>query len=212
VYVPPAFQESRLPVLHTAIRSAGLAILVTFGSEGIVASHVPMLLDDAEGPKGTLSGHIARANGQWRQSAADVPALAIFPGPDAYVSPSFYATKRETGKVVPTWNYIAVHAYGPLAFFDDPAELHALVSRLTAKHEGGRAAPWAVTDAPAEFIASQLKGIVGFRLAITRLEGKWKLSQNRPMADRLGVIEGLEEEGGPEAAAIADAVAAALPG
>jgi transcriptional regulator len=211
VYVPPAFQETRLSVLHAAIRAVGLPILVTAGPEGIVASHVPMLLDDADGPNGTLLGHIARANNQWQRSAADVAGLAIFPGPDAYISPSAYATKRETGKVVPTWNYIAVHAYGTLAFFDDPTELHALVSRLTVRHESGRAAPWAVTDAPADFIASQLKGIVGFRLAIARLEGKWKLSQNRPMADRLGVIEALEE-GGPAAAAVADAVAATLPG
>jgi len=213
MYVPPAFREDRPKILRAAIRASGLAILVTFGPEGLIASHVPMLLDEPEGPEtagrhGVLVGHIARANPQWRASAADVQALAIFPGPDAYVSPSLYATKRESGKVVPTWNYVAVHAYGALAFFDDPHELHALVSRLTASHEAARPAPWAVTDAPASFIASQLKGIVGFRLEIARLEGKWKMSQNRPMADRVGVIEGLRHEGAPEVAA---AVAAALP-
>ncbi len=213
MYVPPAFREDRPEILRAAVRATGLAVLVSFGPEGLIASHVPMLLDEPEGPDiagehGVLVGHVARANPQWRASAADVQALAIFPGPDAYVSPSLYATKRETGKVVPTWNYVAVHAYGRLTFFDDPRELHALVSRLTVAHEAARPAPWAVTDAPAGFIASQLKGIVGFRLEIARLEGKWKMSQNRPMADRLGVVAGLAEEG---AASVAEAVAAALP-
>jgi transcriptional regulator len=211
MYVPPAFREDRPEVLRAAIRASGLAILVSFGPEGLIASHVPMMLDEADGPHGALIGHLARANPQWRVTAADIPALAIFPGPDAYISPSWYATKRETGKVVPTWNYVVVHAYGPLVFFDEPEALHALVSRLTAAHEAGRSMPWAVTDAPAGFIASQLKGIVGFRLAITRLEGKWKMSQNRPMADRLGAIGGLRQEGTVNAAAVAEAISAALP-
>lgn len=210
MYVPPAFREDRPEVLRRAIGSTGLAILVTFGSEGLIASHVPMMFDDLHGPNGALIGHISRANGQWRESAPDVPALAIFPGPESYISPSWYPTKRETGKVVPTWNYVAVHAYGPLAFFHEPDELRTLVTRLTALHEGNRDKPWAVTDAPEDFITSQLKGIVGFRLTITRLEGKWKMSQNRPMSDRVGVIEGLEREGTPAAAAVADAVASAL--
>jgi len=211
MYVPPAFREDRPEVLRAAIRASGLAILVSFGSEGLIASHVPMMLDEADGPHGTLLGHIARGNPQWRASDADVPALAIFPGPDAYISPSWYATKRETGKVVPTWNYVTVHAYGPLVFFEEAEALRGLVSRLTVAHEAGRPAPWAVTDAPEGFITSQLKGIVGFRLAITRLEGKWKMSQNRPLEDRLGAIEGLEQEGTPGAAAVADTVAATLP-
>jgi transcriptional regulator len=212
MYVPPAFREDRPEVLHATIRQSGLAILVSAGPEGPIASHVPMMLDAAEGPHGVLLGHLARANPQWRISAAAAPALAIFPGPDAYISPSWYATKRETGKVVPTWNYVAIHASGPITFFDDPDALHALVTRLTALHEAGRPQPWAVSDAPADFIASQLKGIVGFRLAIARLEGKWKMSQNRPMPDRVGVIEGLEREGTAEAAAVADAVSATLAG
>ena len=212
MYVPPAFREDRPEVLRAAIRATGLAILVSHGPEGIVASHVPMLLDDAGGANGTLLGHIARANTQWRQSTPDIPALAIFPGPDAYISPSWYATKRVTGKVVPTWNYVAVHAYGQLVFFDDPGELRALVSRLTSVREAGRPVPWAVTDAPADFVASQVKGIVGFRLAITRLEGKWKMSQNRPMADRLGVIDGLRQQAEPTGAAVANLVRASLRG
>ena len=210
MYVPPAFREDRPEVLQAPIRATRLAILVSHGPAGIIASHVPMLLDEA-GPHGTLLGHIAKANPQWRQTAADTAALAIFPGVDAYISPSAYATKRETGKVVPTWNYVAIHAYGPIQFFQDADALHALVSRLTEAHEAGRPAPWAVTDAPAEFIASQLKGIVGFRLAITRLEGKWKMSQNRPVADRLGVVEALKRDHDPAATAVAELVAATLP-
>ncbi len=210
MYVPPAFREDRPEVLRAAIRATGLAILISEGPEGIIASHVPMLLDEAEGTNGLLLGHIARANPQWRSKAAEVEGLAIFPGPDAYISPNWYVTKRETGKVVPTWNYVAVHAYGRLVFFDDREELRALVTRLTATHEGTFPAPWAVSDAPADFIASQLKGIVGFRLAITRLEGKWKMSQNRPEADRLGVIEGLKEQKGAAPAVVSDTVAAAL--
>jgi len=217
MYVPPAFREDRPEVLRAAIRATRLAILVSAGPDGPIASHVPLMLDETDGPDtakggGTLLGHLARANPQWRVSAGTVPALAIFPGPDAYISPAWYATKRETGKVVPTWNYVAVHATGPIEFFDDPDALLALVTRLTARHESGRPSPWKVTDAPPDFIASQLKGIVGFRLAITRLEGKWKMSQNRPMPDRVGVIEGLEREGTPDAAAVADAVSSTLAG
>ncbi|MGH7056769.1 MAG: FMN-binding negative transcriptional regulator [Acetobacteraceae bacterium] len=211
MYVPTAFSETRLPVLHAAIRSTGLAILASFGPEGIIASHVPMLLDEAAGPNGTLSGHVARANGQWRLTASDVPALAIFPGLDGYVSPSWYPSKKADGKAVPTWDYIAVHAYGPLAFFDDADELLAQVTRLTEKHEAGRARPWTPNEAPEEYIAKMLKAIVGFRLPITRIEGKWKLSQNRPLADRLGVVEGLENEGNAAAAELANAVAEAFP-
>jgi transcriptional regulator len=169
---------------------------------------VPMLLDQEPAPYGTLAGHLSRGNGQWRRADAGVPALAIFLGPEAYVSPSWSATKRQTGKVVPTWNYVAVHAYGELRFFEAAERLGALVTRLTEMHEAARTAPWAVADAPAEFIRSQLKGIVGFELPIARLEGKWKMSQNRPAEDRTGTIEGLRREGGPDAAAVAEIMAA----
>lgn len=210
MYVPALFREDRPEALHAAIRATGLAILVSVGPDGIIASHVPMLLDEAVGEHGMLVGHIARANPQWRAKAAEIEGLAIFPGPDAYISPNWYVTKRETGKVVPTWNYIAVHAYGRLAFFDGREELLELVTRLTRKHEGTLPTPWAVSDAPVDFIAAQLKGIVGFRLAITRLEGKWKMSQNRPEADRLGVIEGLRQQEGAAQASVSNAVADAL--
>jgi len=191
MYNPPAFAETRVPVLHAAMRDIGLATLVTLEADGIVASHVPMLVDPEPAPFGTLLGHVARANPQWRAPSREIEALAIFLGPEAYISPSLYPTKAATGKVVPTWNYVAVHAWGRLETFDDPARLLALVTRLTERHEAGRARPWAVSDAPADFVAGQLKGIVGFALEVTRLEGKWKVSQNRPAADRASVAAGL---------------------
>ena len=202
MYVPPHFQQSDLALLHDAIRGAGLATLVSLGADGLIASHVPLMLDAAAGPNGTLVGHLAKGNPQGRGAVVGTDALAIFQGPDAYITPSWYATKRETGKVVPTWNYVAIHVYGPLEFFDDAAELLEVVTRLTTLHEGPRPAPWAVSDAPPDFIQAHLKGIVGFRMPITRLEGKWKMSQNRPAADRIGVAEGLRAEGRDAAAAL----------
>lgn len=192
MYVPPAFRMQHLPEIHAAVRAMRLASLVTAGPEGLMATPLPVLLEPAEGELGTLYGHVARANPQWRTPGE---ALAIFQGPDAYVTPSWYAVKRETGKVVPTWNYLAVHATGPVEFFDDPERVRALVTRLTDAHEAGRADPWEVGDAPAAFIASQLKGIVGLRLPIARLEGARKMSQNRPAADRAGVAAGLAASG-----------------
>ena len=203
MYVPPHFAEQDKAQLHQAIRETRLATLVTLGSEGLEASHVPILLDEGEGPWGAIRGHLARANPQWRRAATETPALAMFLGPDAYVTPSWYATKRETGKVVPTWNYLAVHAYGRIEFFEDAERLRDIVTSLTRRHEGWRAAPWAVSDAPEDYIRAQLRGIVGFRLPVERLEGKWKLSQNRTEADRQGVIEGLEGESGALEAEIA---------
>jgi transcriptional regulator len=206
MYVPPVFEEKDLSVLHDAIRRSGLATLVTLGAEGLEASHVPMLLDAEPAPFGTLHGHIARANLQWRRAAAEVHALAMFLGPDAYVSPSWYPSKQQTGKVVPTWNYVAVHAYGPVRFYDDADHLLALVTNLTARHETPRAAPWAVTDAPEDYVRGLLGQIVGFEIPVARLEGKWKMSQNRPAQDRGGVVEGLAREGGSTGAAVAGLV------
>jgi transcriptional regulator len=196
MYLPPNFKQDQVPVLHEAIRRSGLATLVTSGADGLIASHVPMLLDPEPGPYGMLRGHVSRANPQWRGVTPGVEALAMFLGPDAYITPSWYETKRETGKVVPTWNYVAIHAYGTIEFFDDADRLLAIVTALTEKQEAKRAAPWAVSDAPADFIKAQLKGIVGFALPISRLEGKWKMSQNRPAQDRAGVIAGLAGESG----------------
>ena len=169
-----------------------LAHLVTATAEGIIATPLPLFLVESEGDKGTLYGHVARANPQWR-TAPTCDAMAIFAGPDAYVTPAWYLTKPETGKVVPTWNYIAVHAYGPVEFFEDADRLLDIVTRLTDLHEQARAEPWAVTDAPADFIKAQLRGIVGLRMPITRLDAKRKMSQNRNAVDRAGVIKGLAE-------------------
>lgn len=201
MYIPPHFAEHRPEVLHAAMRRTGLANLVTCGPDGLMASPLPLMLDAAEGPHGTLYGHLARANPQWRQPPSH-DALAIFMGPDAYVSPSWYETKRQTGKVVPTWNYITVHASGPITWFEDAADLLDVVTRLTKLHEDPRPTPWAVSDAPPDFVRAQLKGIVGFRLPIHTLQGKWKLSQNRPLLDRAGVVQGMQADNEPMAALI----------
>ena len=200
MYVPPAFREDRTEILHAAIRAASLPVLIGTGPAneggGLIASHVPMLLDPDAGPLGTLIGHVARANPHIHATGQ---ALAIFQGPDAYITPSWYATKRETEKVVPTWNYIAVHATGTLEWFTDPDRLLDVVTRLTNRYEGAReklgANPWAISDAPADFVVGMLKGITGFVLPIAHLEGKWKMSQNRPQADRQGVAAGLTADG-----------------
>jgi transcriptional regulator len=197
MYTPPAFREADPATLRQIMREARLSTLVTATAEGLIATPLPFILDETEGEHGVLHGHVAKANTQWKVPPIG-DALAIFAGPDAYISPSWYASKREHGKVVPTWNYTAVHAYGPVEFFEDDARLHAVVTRLTNLHENSREKPWAVTDAPDQFIKSQLKGIVGIRLPITRIEGKRKVSQNRPEADRQGVAMGLgqsEREG-----------------
>ena len=172
------------------MREARLSTLVTATQEGMVATPLPLFLDENEGEFGTLHGHMAKANRQWNLDPAG-EALVVFMGPDAYVTPSWYPSKREHGKVVPTWNYAAVHAYGPVEFYDDEDRLHDVVTRLTDLYEKPREEAWAVTDAPEKFIGAQLRGIVGIRLPITRIEGKRKMSQNRPEADRDGVAAGL---------------------
>lgn len=197
MYMPPAFHDEDRASIHAGMRAARLANLVTATADGPQVSPLPLLLDETEGEFGTLYGHLARANPQWRMPALG-EAVAVFMGPDAYVTPAWYQTKQETGKVVPTWNYVTVHAHGTAEFFDDPDRLLAVVSRLTRLHEAGRATPWEVSDAPADFIAAQLRGIVGLRLPITRLEGKRKMSQNRSAADRQGVAQGLAESPRPE--------------
>jgi transcriptional regulator len=191
MYTPPAFAEDDPATIRQIVRDARLATLVTATAEGLVATPLPLMLAD-EGERGVLYGHVAKANPQWKLPPVG-EALAMFSGPDAYITPSWYASKREHGKVVPTWNYVAVHAYGPVEFFEDPDRLYDVVTRLTNLHEGERPERWAVTDAPAEFIRSQLRGIVGLRLPIARIEGKRKLSQNRPAGDRQGVAAGLAE-------------------
>jgi len=207
MYVPAQFKEDRVPILHDAIRKYGFGTLVTSSEQEMEASHLPMLLDPEPAPFGTLLGHLARANPQWQRVKPGFEALAIFLGPNTYITPSWYPTKQQTGKVVPTWNYLAIHAYGSISFFDDAAELRDHVSKMTGMHEAPRAKPWAVSDAPADFVDQMVRAIVGFRLHITRLEGKWKMSQNRPQQDVSGVLEGLAREDGEAAAQIAEIVA-----
>jgi transcriptional regulator len=184
--------------------------LVTRSGDGIVADHIPFLIDPASGDKGVLRAHVARANPVWRVHPAGVEALVIFTGPDHYISPSWYPSKRETGKVVPTWNYVAVHAYGPLRVIDDPVWLRRLLDELTARHEAGRTPPWAVADAPEDFIATLMRSIVGIEVTIARIEGKHKISQNRSRSDRAGVVAGLTASDGDQARAMAKLVEQAL--
>ena len=202
MYVPPHFREDQVPELHDFIRAAPLATLVSSTPAGLFASHLPLLIDPEPKPFGTLSGHLARANPHWKEATSGTEALAIFTGPQAYITPAWYVAKQETGKVVPTWNYAAVHAYGTLRFFEDEASLLRLVTRLTETHEAKRAAPWAVSDAPPDFVKGMLRAIVGFELTVTRLEGKWKMSQNRPPADIERVVEGLDRDGEAAVAAV----------
>jgi transcriptional regulator len=189
MYTPAHFREDRLPVLHDFIRKHPFATVVTSG-DGLAASHVPLLLDVTDGLT-ALRGHLARANPQLQVLDGGAEVLAVFHGPQFYVSPSWYVEKERNGRVVPTWNYIAVHAYGRASVIRDRGEIVALVRELTDAHEAAFDKPWSVDDAPPEFIDSMLGAIVGFRIEVTRLEGKWKLSQNRPADDRASVIEAL---------------------
>ena len=191
MYTPRAFALDDLPEIQQLIQHTRLAQLITVGENGLQASHLPLLLNPDEGPNGTLYGHLAKANPQWRELQNGSEALVIFAGADAYISPAFYPAKAEHGKVVPTWNYIAVHAYGTPAVFSDAERLLKVVTALTDRHESGRAQPWRVSDAPADYIDGMLKAIVGFALPIERLVGKRKLSQNRSAADMAGVRDGL---------------------
>jgi transcriptional regulator len=206
-YVPPHFHQHDADELHALIKRAPFATLITVCGREPLASHVPLLLE-RHGDDVSLAGHLARANPQWLQhrNDGDVDALAIFLGPDAYVSPAWYAAKAEHGRVVPTWNYVAVHARGRLRFYDDPVRLRALVERLTTRHESELPVPWSVDDAPEGFVEAQLRGIVGFELAVTSLVGKWKLSQNRSEADRSGVRAGLSARGDAGSAGVAEAM------
>ncbi len=190
MYNPPAFVEDRPDELQAIMLAASLPVLVSPSKNGLIATHLPLLYEAPD----RLIGHVARANPHWRDFDPTAELLAIFTSVDGYISPSFYTTKAETGKVVPTWNYQAVHATGRLEIVEDPGPLLGIVTRLTERYEAGRTKPWAVADAPADYIASQLKGIVGLILHITRLEGKAKLSQNRTKADQAGAIAGVAQE------------------
>jgi transcriptional regulator len=206
MYLPSHFEETRAVVLHQFIRSHPLGALVTFGADGLNANHVPFEIDPHPAPLGTLRAHVARANPVWRQFSREVEPLVIFQGPQTYITPSWYQTKKETGKVVPTFNYIVLHAYGAMRVIEDAGWLRKFVGGLTDRFEASRAQPWAVTDAPEDFIAMQLRAIIGIEISVTRLIGKWKTSQNRPAADQKGVVAGLRESDDAVAQAMAAAV------
>jgi len=191
MHLPSHFRETRVDVLHRLIREHPLGALVTLDAKGLDANHIPFEIDFEPAPFGTLRGHVARANPVWRNFLQETEALVIFQGAHAYVTPSWYPTKRETGKVVPTYNYAVVHAYGRLRAVEDREWLRELVTRLTDHHEASRTEPWHVGDAPPDYIDQMLAAIVGIEIPITRLLGKWKVSQNRVPADRDGVVEGL---------------------
>ena len=191
MYTPSAFRQHDLATLHREIQTCRLATLISHGESGLQASHLPVLLRPEQGAHGTLYGHLARANPHARLLADGGEALVVFSSAEAYVSPSWYPAKAEHGKVVPTWNYIAVHAYGRAEVFDDAERLLNLLGELTDRHEQSRPQPWTIADAPQDYIAGMLRAIVGFALPIERLEGKWKLGQNRSEADQHGVRDGL---------------------
>ena len=191
MYNPSSFAEHDVLVMYDFIEAHPLGALVTASPSGLFATHLPLVLDRGLGPNGTLQGHIARANPHHELAGEGAEALVLFTGPDAYVTPTMYATKAKHGKVVPTWNYVAVHAHGTLRFVREADALRRHLGRLTAQHEAPRPHPWAITDAPADYIEKQLGAIVGVEIEITRLEGKWKMSQNRSAEDVGGVIDGL---------------------
>ena len=206
MYIPEAFREDNVPALHEMMRAHPLATVVTATVDGLDANHIPLLVDAEPGPYGTLRGHVARANAMWKQASADADALVLFHGPNTYVSPSWYPSKQQTGKAVPTWNYMVVHAHGRPRFIEDADWLRAHVTALSAAHEAGRSPAWQVADAPDGFIDAMVRGIVGIEMPITRLVGKWKLSQNRTAEDRNAVVAALESDPAPAAQAVAAAM------
>lgn len=203
MYLPGYFNESRPEVIQALMRARPLAALVAQCESGLVANHIPVEALPEPAPFGVLRGHVARANPLWKEYRAGSEALAIFQGPQAYISPSFYPAKQATGEVVPTWNYAVVHAHGTLRFVQDTEWLKALVMRLTDTQEASRPLPWKVTDAPAPYLEKMLSLIVGFELSIVRLTGKWKISQNHPTANREGVVKALSDDPGADAREIA---------
>lgn len=195
MHIPSHFAESRLPVLHELIRARPFATLVAASPKGLDANHVPMLLDVAQEPFGVLRGHVGRANPVWREVRDGAEVLVIFHGPEGYVSPRWYPSKKADSRVVPTWNYVAVHARGNIAWRQDAPWLRAMLDEMAETYEGAREDAWKVEDAPPEYTARMLDAIVGFEIPIAAITGKWKLSQNKNGADQSGVLAGLEAEG-----------------
>ena len=205
MYLPEVFEERDVDTLHRTIEAHPLGALVAVTSGGLDANHIPFLIDAEPAPFGSLHGHVARANPVWRELDG-APALVIFQGPQQFITPSWYPTKQETGRVVPTWNYVVVHAHGRARVIDDHAQVRAHLERLTDRHEQSRDNPWKVTDAPDDFIDKMASAVVGIEMTVERLIGKWKVSQNRTTRDREGVVNGLVQNGSPAARAMADLV------
>ena len=206
MYIPAAHAETDVAVLHALIRAHPLGTWVTLDGDGLVANHVPFLIDPQRGPNGTLIAHVARANPVWHAFSTSVPSLVVFQGADAYISPSWYASKRAHGKVVPTWNYAVVHAQGMPRAIEDHDWLRRLLHSLVTKHESTQQVPWKIADAPADFVDGLLRVIVGIEIPIDTISGKWKVSQNRPEADRRGVADALAARDDDTSAAMAELV------
>jgi transcriptional regulator len=211
MYQPKHFEETRIEVMQALVAAQPLCTLVTLSDEGLVADQIPMLLRHGEGPMGTLVGHVARANPLWRETRLDTPVLAIFQGPQHYISPSWYPTKQEHGKVVPTWNYVVVQARGLLQIHDDPVWVRQQATQITDHQERAAAKPWAVNDAPRDYTDSMIKAVVGISIEITLWSGKWKLSQNQPELNRAGVVQALGGLQSAQAQAMAVMVSAHAP-
>jgi len=203
MYLPKHFEQNDVAVLHDLMRAHPLATLVTLASDGLNANHIPLHVCAEPAPLGTLRGHVARTNPMWNDFRGDVAALAIFHGPQVYISPTWYPTKAQTGRVVPTWNYVVVHAYGPLRIIDDPAWVRGLLQTLTTEHEAAQPKPWTMQDAPEEFVAKMVAGVVGIEMVISSLSGKYKTSQNQPSENRAGVVQALRAQRTDEAQAMA---------
>ena len=211
LYSPRWSKEDRIEVLQLEVNKISFGAIITVGPPGLMVSHVPMLLDPSRGRLGTLFGHLAKGNSQWRDSSVASEGLATFMGPDAYVSPNWYPTKKVNGEQVPTWNYIEVQVRGPVTFFDDPKKLLAVVTDLSSHHEADSQEPWSVSDAPAGYVRKELKSIVGFEMQISKIEGKWKLSQNKAKEDREGVKRGLVKRNRPGVTSVSKEMQAHLP-
>ncbi|MBV8665403.1 MAG: FMN-binding negative transcriptional regulator [Burkholderiaceae bacterium] len=206
MYLPAHFEETRSELLHGLIREHGLGTLVVMTADGLEANHIPFELEVGADGACTLRAHVARGNPVWRTFSEDVDALVVFQGAQSYISPSYYPSKQQDGKVVPTYNYMVVHACGPLKVVQDAAWLRGLVGRLTDRYEAGRPAPWKVDDAPADYVEKMLSAIVGIEIPVRKMAGKWKVSQNRTVPDRAGVVAGLQQQGDENAVAMSNAV------
>lgn len=212
MYIPKLFEEKRLDVLHSFVREHPFGALVVLSADGLDANHLPFEIDTDSGPFGTLHCHVSRSNPVWRDFSPTTEALAIFQGPNTYITPTWYPSKQETGKDVPTWNYIIVHARGPLRVIDDVRHVRAHLEKLVTRNEAGRPHPWRITDAPEDYVNKQLSLIVGIEIPLTSLVGKWKLGQNRLLHDRHGMLKGLLEANTPETVAMAAEVRKTLEG